>query len=103
MKTALVGYTGFVGSNLLKSHKFDGLYNSKNIQDAFGTCPDLLIYSGIRAEKFVANKYPEKDYDIILNAIENIKNVAAPKTRNDLRRSICLLNSLYPQCSAHYM
>lgn len=75
MKTALVGYTGFVGSNLLKSHNFQGLYNSKNVQEAYGTNPDLLIYSGIRAEKFVANKYPEKDYDIILEAIENIKKI----------------------------
>jgi len=79
MKTALVGYTGFVGSNLLKSHEFEGLYNSKNIQDAFGTNPDLLVYSGIRAEKFVANKYPEKDFDIILNAIENIKKINPKK------------------------
>ena len=79
MKTAIVGYTGFVGSNISKSYNFDGLYNSKNIQEAFGTNPDLLIYSGIRAEKFVANKYPGKDYDIILNAIENIKKINPKK------------------------
>ena len=28
----LVGYTGFVGSNLVASHSFDGYYNSKNIE-----------------------------------------------------------------------
>ena len=27
----LVGYTGFVGSNLVAQHKFDGLFNSSNI------------------------------------------------------------------------
>ena len=27
----LVGYTGFVGSNLYKNHKFDRVFNSKNI------------------------------------------------------------------------
>lgn len=79
MKTALVGFTGFVGSNLSKSHEFQGLYNSKNIQEAFGTNPDLLVYSGIRAEKFVANKFPEKDYEIILNAIDNIKKINPKK------------------------
>ena len=28
---ALVGYTGFVGSNLAAAGNFDGLYNSKNV------------------------------------------------------------------------
>ena len=31
-KTALVGYTGFVGSNLCRSASFDFLANSKNVQ-----------------------------------------------------------------------
>ena len=30
----IVGYTGFVGSNLLQFYKFDKLYNSKNFEDA---------------------------------------------------------------------
>lgn len=44
MKTALVGYTGFVGSNIYAAGSFDGAYNSKNIEEAYGTNPDLLIY-----------------------------------------------------------
>ena len=32
MKTALVGYTGFVGSNLLSAYEFTDLYHSKNYQ-----------------------------------------------------------------------
>lgn len=75
----LVGYTGFVGSNLNKSEKFDGLFNSKNISDAFGGNPDLLVYSGVPAEKFLANKEPEKDLAIINNAIENIKKINPKK------------------------
>lgn len=75
----LVGYTGFVGSNISKSHRFDGLYNSKNIEDAFGSNPDLLVYSGVRAEKFLANKEPEKDMEIIENAIQNIKKINPAK------------------------
>ncbi len=75
MIKTLVGYTGFVGSNLASSTDFDGLYNSKNIEDAFKTKPDLLVYSGVRAEKFLANKEPEKDYAIIQNAIDNIKKI----------------------------
>lgn len=75
----LVGYTGFVGSNICKLHAFDLVLNSKNITDAFGTNPDLCVYSGVRAEKFLANKYPEKDFETILNAIENIKNINPKK------------------------
>lgn len=75
MKDAIVGYTGFVGSNLIKEHNFEGQYNTKNIQEAFGKNPDLLVYSGLRAEKFLANKYPEKDFNSILEAIDNIKNI----------------------------
>ena len=79
MKTAIVGYTGFVGSNLCASHTFDSCYNSKNIESAFGTEPDLLLYSGVRAEMFLANKFPEKDLEIIENAIENIKRIKAKR------------------------
>lgn len=75
----LVGYTGFVGSNLEILHDFDLKYNSKNIKEAFGTNPDLLVYSGVPAQKFIANKFPEKDKNVIDNAIENIKQIN-PKT-----------------------
>lgn len=71
----LVGYTGFVGSNLSKSFRFDGLYNSSNISIAFGKSPDLLVYSGVKAEMFLANKFPEQDMLDIENAISNIKKI----------------------------
>ena len=75
MKTAIVGYTGFVGSNICHSHPFDYYYNSKNIDEAFGTEPDLLVFSGIRAEMFTANNYPDKDYASIIEAYENIVKI----------------------------
>lgn len=71
----LVGYTGFVGSNLQKKFKFDGLYNSENVEDSYYKNPELLVYSGVPAQKFLANKEPEKDLEIIKNAIENIKKI----------------------------
>lgn len=79
MKTAIVGYTGFVGQNLCISHSFDAKYNSKNIAEAFGTEPDLLVYAGIRAEMFTANHFPEKDLENIKEAIENIKKINPKK------------------------
>ncbi|MDF2923205.1 MAG: hypothetical protein K0R57_2119 [Paenibacillaceae bacterium] len=76
---SLVGNTGFVGSNIAEQTKFEGLYNSKNIKDAFGTHPDLLIYAGIRAEKFLANSDPDKDFEIVKEALENIKKISPQK------------------------
>lgn len=79
MKEILVGYTGFVGSNLYEEFKFNNVYNSKNIEEAYGTNPDLLVYSGVSAQKFLANKEPEKDFQIIENAIKNIKKINPKK------------------------
>ena len=76
---AIVGYTGFVGSNICESIPFDGTYNTQNIQDSFGTRPELLVYAGLRAEKFLANSNPEKDNELILEAEENIQKIAPKK------------------------
>ena len=76
---ALVGYTGFVGSNLYKNGVFDFVYNSKNIAEAFGTAPELLIYAGIKAEKYLANNNPEEDLKQIETAKENITKINPKK------------------------
>lgn len=76
---SLVGYTGFVGSNLLKQTRFNKLYNSKNILESFNTKPELLVYAGLRAEKFLANKEPKKDFANVLEAIENVKKINPKK------------------------
>ena len=78
---ALVGYTGFVGSNIYASagNEIDAVYNSKNVGDAYGLKPDLLIYAGLRAEKFLANNEPEKDMQLIVQAEKNIKKINPKK------------------------
>lgn len=70
MKIALIGYTGFVGSNLLNQYEFTDCYNSKNIQDIHGQQYDLCICAGVRAPKWIANEQPEKD----LNDIQELMN-----------------------------
>lgn len=79
MKDYIVGYTGFVGGNIVAKHEFAGNFNSKNIRDAYGGRPDLLVYAGVRAEMFLANKEPQKDYQIILDAMENIRRISPEK------------------------
>ena len=46
---ALVGYTGFVGSNIyLKArNRIEGVFNSQNVEKAYGLEPDVLIYAEI--------------------------------------------------------
>ena len=72
---SLVGYTGFVGSNIYTAGNFDAAYNSKNIAEAYGTNPDLLVYAGLRAEKYLANNAPEKDMELIFQAEKNIERI----------------------------
>lgn len=79
MSTALVGYTGFVGSNIYASEKIDTTYNSQNIEEAYGTSPDILIYAGVPAEKYLANQSPEKDQELIVRAEENISKINPKK------------------------
>lgn len=79
MVKALVGYTGFVGSNIYASGAFDAVYNTQNITEAYGTNPDLLVYSGLRAEKYLANTMPEKDMELIAEAEENIRKINPKK------------------------
>lgn len=79
MEIALVGYTGFVGSNLEMSIKNCKKFNTKNIELSFGTKPDLLIYSAVPAAMFIANSRPKEDFEVICNAIENIKKIDAKR------------------------
>ncbi len=75
----LIGYTGFVGSNLNMQHKFKRVFNSKNIEESFNLSPDLCVYAGVYAEKFLANSQPEKDKKNIESTILNIKNINPKK------------------------
>lgn len=71
----LVGSTGFVGGNFAKQHHFDHTYHSTDIENSYGTKPDLLVYAGVRAEKFMANAHPDEDLASIKDAIHNIEMI----------------------------
>ncbi len=72
MSEILVGCTGFVGSNISLAHQFDGLFHSTDVDQAYGAKPDLLVYAGIRAEKYLANLHPDADLQHIMQAFDNI-------------------------------
>lgn len=73
---ALIGHTGFVGSNIYARGGIDRGFNSRNIKEAYGLRPELLIFAGLRAEKYLANSAPEKDMELIYLAEANIQKIA---------------------------
>ncbi|TKV10472.1 NAD(P)-dependent oxidoreductase [Citrobacter sp. wls619] len=74
---ALIGYTGFVGGNLLKQYDFDDLYNSKNINDIRGKHYNRLFICGVPAVKWWANQHPVEDWENISGLIDILKTVTA--------------------------
>lgn len=79
MKTALIGYTGFVGGNIEQQGAFDDLYNSKNISDIEGKEYDLVVSAANRAEMWRINQEPEKDLAEINEYIDHVSKVKIGK------------------------
>jgi len=63
MTRALVGSTGFVGGELQLQTTFDERFHSTDIENIRGRSYDLLVCAGAPAEKWKANKDPERDRD----------------------------------------
>jgi nucleoside-diphosphate-sugar epimerase len=61
MPDALVGSTGFVGSNLLMQTGFDDVFHSTDIASIRGRSYDLLVCAAAPAEKWKANRDPGRD------------------------------------------
>ena len=61
MNSAIVGYSGFVGSNLVSSHEFTDKYKSSNIADIQGKHYDLVVFAAAKAEKWRINQDPASD------------------------------------------
>jgi hypothetical protein len=73
MRAALIGHTGFVGSNLKQQYSFTDFYNSKNFLEMENQKYDLVVCAGVSAVKWLANKEPEKD----LSSIKSLESVLA--------------------------
>lgn len=79
MTSALVGHTGFVGSNLLRQHRFDSLFNSKSIEQIAGKQYDLLVVSGMPAAKWIANADPTGDRNTLDRLCSALRRVRASR------------------------
>lgn len=74
-ESALIGYTGFVGRNLIRQRQFDACFNSGNIEQIAGRSFDLVVCAGAPAEKWKANADPERDSDIIERLTRALEHV----------------------------
>jgi len=75
MTNALIGYSGFVGSTLLKQAEFEALYRSTNIHDIAGQIFDTVVCAGAPAQKWIANCNPAADRKKIEELIAHLKTV----------------------------
>ena len=74
MANALVGHTGFVGSNLVAQAHFEEFFNSKNIEAIRSKTYDLVVCAGAPAEKWRANLEPQRDLeniDRLINCLDH--------------------------------
>lgn len=77
MKSALIGYTGFVGSNIDAQADFTDRYNTKNIDEIDGKEYDLVVSAATYAEMWKINQDPEGDLAQVNSLIEHLKTVKA--------------------------
>lgn len=75
----LIGYTGFVGGNLLAQGEYDVLINSKNFHSMEGAVYDRVVCAGVPAVKWKANKEPEADLARIRELMDVLKTASAKK------------------------
>ena len=87
-ETVLVGSTGFVGGNLAASGVFSRQYHSTDVQQGFGQENDLVVYAGVPAAMYLANRDPEADLAVMRVARENLRRLAG--RRVVLISSICV-------------
>lgn len=76
---ALIGYSGFVGSTLLKQFDFTNLYRSTNITNIMNSSFDTVVCAGAPAIKWLANKNPEQDKKSIDSLISNLSTIKCNK------------------------
>lgn len=74
---ALIGYTGFVGSSLLRQRTFDKCYRSTDVQDIHGQKFDVVVCAGAPAKKWVADRDPEADWANIRLLAENLDRIGS--------------------------
>jgi nucleoside-diphosphate-sugar epimerase len=79
MSSALVGYTGFVGRNLLRQALFDACYASANIDEIAGQRFDRMVVTAVPASMWMANHRPDADLANIEALMARLAQVEAAR------------------------
>ena len=83
-QTVLVGSTGFVGGNLMAAHTFDAAYHSTDVAEGFGCRNELVVYAGVPAAMFLANRDPAADLHTLTPALLKPEKYAELAARSAL-------------------
>ena len=75
MTNALIGYSGFVGSTLLRQDTFEEKFRSTDIASIAGRTFDTVVCAGAPAQKWIANRDPEGDLRNIERLIGHLKTL----------------------------
>lgn len=78
-KCALIGFSGFVGQNLMAQANFTHLYRSTNVDEIQGESFDMVVCAGLPAAKWIANKDPEADRQIVEGLATTLSSVSTAK------------------------
>ena len=74
---ALIGHTGFVGSNLRRQRDFGHLFNSTSIGEIDGCGFDDVVCAGVSAVKWWANQNPDEDRARIEGLMAHLETIRA--------------------------
>lgn len=76
MTSALLGYSGFVGSTLLRQQRFDHLYRSSTIDEITGQAFDRAVCAAAPGQKWLANQNPQDDWRAIESLISHLRTIS---------------------------
>lgn len=79
MTTALIGHSGFVGSNLLAKRSYDAIFRSADIDRIRGQSFDHIVCAGVQAMKWWANLHPADDRAGIDRLLGPLSEVSAQR------------------------
>lgn len=79
MENALIGFSGFVGSTLLKQAEFSALFRSTNIHEIENDEFDVMVCAGAPAQKWIANRDPADDRKKIESLINHLRTIKCKK------------------------
>ena len=79
IENALIGYSGFVGSSLIRQQEFKYLYRSTNISEIQNKSFHTVVCAGVSALKWWANKNPEEDKRSIDSLMANLSTIKCDK------------------------